>query len=196
MGIGYLKYGILEDFQNKEYSDLQNLDTVVDILKKYEENFESYQDKGLGFYIYGPNGTGKSHLANVLAKHLLEKNKSVYVFNSLYQLTNIIAKSWNDEEVEKVFDEIKNYDLVIIDEFGKLPTAKELAITEVFRFCKYRLTRHKPLILVSNLAPDEIKNIFGESFHSILKAFLVRLLINGPDYRNKIGSENLNYFGE
>ena len=100
---------------NSQYSPRQNIKKIVDISKKFIENFDSPLEKNLMFI--GQTGLGKTFLSNCIAKELLDKGKTVLYQTAPVMLDGIIQEKFNNN-VENTMNHILNVDLLIIDDLG------------------------------------------------------------------------------
>ncbi len=85
---------------------------MKDIINKVNNNQPT---KGL--YIHGAHGIGKTYLLAYLAKELAKTKKKI-IFAYFPDLVRKIKNSINNNKLEAVMDELKDVDILIIDDFG------------------------------------------------------------------------------
>lgn len=89
------------------------------IVKSYAEKNREMLDKGYGFYVYGDNGCGKTHLIACLCNYLTENGQRC-IFTNFTNIANDIRKSYNTEyPTDCVVDKYSNIPFLFLDDFGK-----------------------------------------------------------------------------
>lgn len=74
--------------------------------------------------LYGPVGTGKSHLATAIGVEACNKGKRVRFFRTA-ALVNLLTDAKVQGELRRLFKQIEKTDLLICDEWGYIPFEKE-----------------------------------------------------------------------
>lgn len=189
----YDKFKRLSDINNRSYIkrdpvSFDETDTsdprfkaVYDRCKKYCAVAEKVIEKGIGVYLWGDKGTGKTHLSLCMAFELLN-NYSVY-FTTLKEI-------FADDHRESY----KDADFLIIDDIGT-EALKDWTQEVLYEIVNERYIQHKPTIYTSNYTLRELST----------KGFAVRTLdrinestesirVEGQNYRVKIKSEREKLF--
>lgn len=108
---------------------------------------ELYKPQGIGLYIYGGVGTGKtfyaSCIANEVARVYGEKIKAL----SINKILNDIFSTKNPSEYIK---ELMSADLLVIDDLGT-ERKTDYGLEQVFTVIDERYKTQKPLIITSNV---------------------------------------------
>lgn len=111
------------NFQIKIYQQVNSLERASVALrdsKAFVQNFEKFDEKGLGLYIYSDaRGSGKTRLASSIANELMKKDVRVR-YESANKILSEIQKAWSDTGVSENAI-LKNYiepRVLIIDDFG------------------------------------------------------------------------------
>lgn len=154
------------DFDNAHLSKVSfGKDQMEDILKWYKNPKD--------FLVISANpGIGKTYFCIALWKALEEKKERV-LFNFerdfFLNLRKIIADNWDYEiEIEKIAE----MPFLILDDLGSnrhenaTPFQKEVW----FSLVDQRVMNRLPTVITTNLTFNEIKDIYGERFHSRLTA--------------------------
>lgn len=118
---------------------------MVDIAYKKAKEFAKNPTGWL--YIHGESGTGKSHLAASIANHLARHQWNV-VYRSMPAMLDIIRDSMHQGQVDTLFQEIADADLVIFDDVGADGTPTEWAEARIFRLINDRIDM--PTVFTSN----------------------------------------------
>jgi hypothetical protein len=163
-GEEYLRLSAGEVFQNIVLSDVDRR-----LLEWYVNNFDLVRERGLGLYIWGNVGVGKTALAVVLVKEYarwcLSDEHYVWDFGAYYfDLSTFYGRR---REMEVWWDA----DIFVLDEFGRDiigDDVRDFLLRDVERFIRYRVGRRLPTLLVSNVCPGDIRSRYSEGLASIL----------------------------
>ena len=197
----YLYCGIKTSWHTKSLGDFVNDDEALSAVKKYLRNSKDNAFNGLGLYLWGSNGTGKSHLMNTSFKELIDKGHKVRVY-SMDEIVDKFTSSWYSDEDKKELDNVlRNIDFLGIDEFGKnvdkdgnpiyLPDLVKRVMESVIRF---RVQMNRPIWFASNTDPKYVKNVFSEDIASLLREAVVPICVRGDDFRKEIQRRNKRKF--
>jgi len=183
--------GILTKWHSKTLSEYDNDTVALKKVKDYIDNFKEFKDDGVGLFLYGFNGTGKSHLLNCAFKQLLHKRQKVQII-SFYDLITNFVDGWYDTDKRAVLNSYKNADFLAIEEIGKEFQSKnsELALTVFDNILRYRIQMLKPTWFTSNKKPNDIASLYSEDVASMLREGTIAVNVIGDDYRTKIHQEN------
>lgn len=197
----YLYCGIKSAWHDKTLRDFTNDAEALEQVKKYLKNSDKVAKDGLGIYLWGSNGTGKSHLMNCSFKELVEKRHKVRIY-SMDEIVDKFTSSWYSDEDKKELDNVlRNIDFLGIDEFGKnvdkdgnpiyLPDLVKRVMESVIRF---RVQMQRPIWFASNTDPKFVKDVFSEDIASLLREAVVPICVRGDDYRRVIQKKNKERF--
>lgn len=197
----YLYCGIKTGWHSKTFKDFTNDTEALLAVKKYLRNFSEAITFGTGLYLWGSNGTGKSHLMNCSFKELISKNQKVRIY-SMDEIVDKFTSSWYSDEDKKELDNVlRNIDFLGIDEFGKnvdkdgnpvyLPDLVKRVMESVIRF---RVQMNKPIWFASNTDPKFVKDVFSEDIASLLREAVIPICVRGDDFRREIQRRNKSKF--
>lgn len=197
----YLYCGIKTGWHEKSLSDFKNDDEALSQVKKYLKKSKIVAREGLGIYLWGSNGTGKSHLMNCSFKKLIDDHHKVRIY-SMDEIVDKFTSSWYSDEDKKELDNVlRNIDFLGIDEFGKnvdkdgnpiyLPELVKRVMESVIRF---RVQMKKPIWFASNTDPKYVKDVFSEDIASLLREAVVPICVRGDDFRREIQRRNKRKF--
>ena len=197
----YLYCGIKSGWHEKTFDDFTNDVEALAIVKKYLKYSKEATNKGIGLYLWGSNGTGKSHLMNCSFKELVTKGNKVRLY-SMDEIVDKFTSSWySDEDKKELNNVLLNIDFLGIDEFGKnvdkdgnpvyLPDLVKRVMESVIRF---RVQMNKPIWFASNTDPKFVKDVFSEDIASLLREAVVPVCVRGEDYRKRIQRKNKSRF--
>lgn len=135
--------------------DLKN-EKLSSAMKRYVYKFADYRESGKGLLLYGPVGTGKTYYAACIANALIDEGYRAYMTN-FARLTNKLQGMF--EGKQEFIDSLNDYDLLVIDDLGIERKSESGYMQEiVFNIVDSRYRAGLPMIITTNLLPDEIKN--------------------------------------
>ena len=120
----------------------------------YVEQWQTMRSENLGLLLWGGVGTGKSFLAGCIANALLEQEVPVRM-TSFARILNELNSSFSGRN--EVVDKPCHYPLLIIDDFG-MERGTDYALEQIYNIVDSRYRSRKPLIVTTNLTPDEIRH--------------------------------------
>jgi len=152
----------------------------------------SFVDKKETLILYGPVGTGKTHLANAIGVEACQRKKRVQFFRTA-ALVNQLLDAKANGELKKFMRRLEKLDLLICDEWGYIPFDREGAqlLFQVISDCYER----KSLIITTNLEFSKWNGIFYDE--KLTSAIIDRvihhshlLIFTGSSYRLKNSTIN------
>lgn len=193
----YLHCGIKTCWHEKSLDDFTNDPDALLQVKKYIKRCKEFRQKGVGLYLWGSNGTGKTTLMNCAFKEFIEKRYKVRIF-IMDEIVDKFTSSWySDEEKQELNNILRNIDFLGIDEMGKnvdkdgkpvyLPDLVKRIMESVIRF---RVQMNKPIWFASNTDPKFVKDVFSEDVASLLREAVIPVCVRGGDFRKEIQRMN------
>jgi DNA replication protein DnaC len=154
------------------------------------------REEGMGLYLYGHTGVGKTHLAQGVALHAITNNT----------LSGIFVTA--DRYIEMVYDEMRNdgdlpepysdpfllkymrrtFDILVLDGLGSERATTEFARNALISLVDNRYEERLITIVTSVLPPNELSRVYGKRLMSILQESCYLINVEGPDYRKVISS--------
>ena len=123
--------------------------------KQFVRHWDEFKKDSMGLLLWGPVGTGKSFIAGCIANALLDKGVPVIMTNFarlLNKLTDMYAGDRN-----AYIDSFNSFPLLIIDDLG-VERNSESAREQVFSVIDSRYRSQLPLIVTTNLTPEQMRN--------------------------------------
>ena len=106
----YLYCGIKSGWHEKSLKDFTNDDEALVAVGKYLKNSRDVAKRGIGLYLWGSNGTGKSHLMNCAFKELISRGHKVRIY-SMDEIVDKFTSSWySDEDKKDLNNVLRNID--------------------------------------------------------------------------------------
>ncbi len=161
-----------------------SLDAMKIALKTCRGFVDTFSTEFHNIYLYGDTGVGKTFLSHCVAKELMEQSRSVIYLTS-DQLFKIFSKNvfgGRDEKEEEAYQYIYDCDLLIIDDLGT-ESPNSFTISQLFVCLNERILRKKSTMISTNLALEDIKNIYSERIFSRISSDYIILRLTGDDIR-------------
>ena len=170
-------------------SPLENATKAVETAKDFIRKF-SYDYQNI--LLCGNTGTGKTFLANCIAREILENSYSVLYFSSA-QLFEQLGKATFAKGSDKNFSihsDIAECDLLVIDDLGTELT-NSFVSTSLFTCLNERHLRKKATIISTNLSLADIKDKYSERISSRISLNYQIIKLFGNDIRIKKRLSNI-----
>ena len=185
-----LSHLTFEDFEargNKNAKFMTPQDTnSLQAAKESAEDFARTQKGWL--LIEGGYGCGKTHLAAAIANFAVN-NGTPTLFITVPDLLDTLRFAFSDPETtfEARFEEVRNADLLILDDFGT-QNATGWAQEKLFQIMNYRYINKLPTVITTNLMLDEIESRIRSRLQD--EEFVHHVRIIAPDYRRPTETSN------
>ena len=127
----------------------------MEMAKRFVQHWDEFKKDSMGLLLWGPVGTGKSFIAGCIANALLDQGVPVMMTNFarlLNRLTDMYAGDRN-----AYIDSFNSFPLLIIDDLG-VERNSEFAREQVFSVIDSRYRSQLPLIVTTNLTPEQMRN--------------------------------------
>lgn len=166
---------------------------AVERCKKYCENWEQVKAKGMGIYLYGSIGIGKTMLTACIGNRLLEQRVAV-LFTSFLEIAKVLKDKYSRNESELGFmKNLEQVDLLILDDIGtevivKSTKEKSWLQEKIYEIINARYVQKKSTIFSSNESLQELQTKCGmqeKTVDRIAEMSTVRLELKGTSYRIK-----------
>ncbi len=165
----------------------------VGTTRYYAESLERAHNSALQFaqkqagwlLLEGGYGCGKTHLAAAIANFAVGIGVPT-LFITVPDLLDLLRFAYGDpeESFENRFDQIRNANLLILDDFGT-QNATPWAQEKLFQIINFRYINKLPLVITTNLPLDDIDERIASRLQD--PELVSRVRIEAPDYRNPIG---------
>ena len=174
-------FDVIKTFNGYNFDDIQ-IPPSIDL---EELKTAGFIDKKENLILYGPVGTGKTHLATAVGVEACRQGKRVKFFRTA-ALVNRLTDAKAEGELKRFFKQLTKCDLLICDEWGYIPFEKEGSqlLFQVIAECYEK----RSVIITTNLEFSKWNGIFyDEKMTSAIIDRLIHhshlLVFTGPSYR-------------
>lgn len=171
-----------------ENDDRKNV-KVSNAVVRYTQKWKEMHDKNMGILFYGEVGRGKTFYAGCIANRLLEQGTQVIMTN-MSSLITAMSKDFEKDKA-KILEKISSVPLLVLDDLGVERDTPYIA-EKLQEIIDTRYRSKKPLIVTTNLTPDELKNpvdIRYKRMYDRLLEMCYPILVSG-DSRRKEQAKN------
>lgn len=187
-----------ERYQSKTFNDIEmtsnSFITAYNRCKKYCEVSSEVYEKGLGIYLWGDSGTGKTLLTSCMANELMEKEYTV-LFTNFFEILKAIRGTYNSKSSEtddSIINNIADVDFLFIDDLGTESLSKNdgdnFTQDKIFEIINKRYNKKKPTIFSSNYPIRDLvasRNFMDKTVDRINEMSSAVIEIKGESYRTK-----------
>lgn len=182
-----------ESFRLDYYSDrpdangsvpLNRMTKIYNYCRDYADTF-SLSSKGI--LMRGATGLGKTHLSLAIANELIRKGFSVVYVSAPDILSKLEREHFTyqyDDEAD-TFGKLCRCDLLIIDDLGT-EFITPFSTATVYNLFNSRILADKPVILNTNLTPEELVGCYSQRFLSRVMGSCDILEFIGKDVRPRL----------
>ena len=156
----------------------------VEVVKEYIRTFSEYRRRGLGLFLWGANGTGKTMLGSIVLKEALGQGYRGF-FTSFADLLSRRMIGFSDKDYTVWYtSQVKNAELLLLDDPGKEHRANVSFVDSVLDdLVRYRINMLLPTIITTNVSPQRVESIYGDSVASLLNETMNQHHVRGTDFR-------------
>ncbi len=167
-------------------------------LSDFPVTIESKIDSESGYFIYGPVGVGKTHLAiSIMADRIIKNSMNAYLigdcvrgiydarFIPVTTLLNRIKSSFSPDSIETegdIIERVSGSALLVIDDIGA-EKVTEWTLQTLYTIVDIRSREKKPMIVTSNLPLDAIAEKLSDRIASRIIGLCKPLELSGADKR-------------
>jgi DNA replication protein DnaC len=189
----YLASNIGEQYMRLDWTEYSGDLDAKGLIDQYIGVWPTARSNGMGVTLWGPVGVGKTFAATHIAKSLLRKGQKVW-FTHFKEIVDDSLKLTGQAALDYQ-TKLMNVSCLVVDELYWLSSQsdqrKNLFGEFLEQVVRYRTNRNLPIILTSNLAPDEFESTYPRVF-SLLEAKQWVIEMQGLDYRRTAANlENL-----
>jgi len=150
---GNLSFYTFANFKADKYE--KQLDLISKVLKN--------QNQRKGLFLYGPPGSGKTHLVCAITNKIITENLGSVKFIQTIDLLLEIKRAFNSQEITEL-DIIEKYTsatYLVLDDIG-VEKRSDWTFTVFYKIINDRYISNLPTIITSNCSLDDLDKHFDE----------------------------------
>ena len=180
--------GVPKRFTDKQIEDFNTYNKKS--LRSIKKFMESYVENNKGICLMGSNGVGKSYLSCIILREAYRHRYSCRrvtfsAYISAYTESWRVAKSDISIVEQDLLDKYKGVEFLVLEEIGKEIDSK-IAKPILEDLLRYREENGLCTIICTNLTPDTLKDLYGESVCSLINGNMTVIIIDGEDRRMEV----------
>lgn len=189
--------GLEGRFQETSFDDFeataQSQQKVLQACREYAANVEF--DGGVGLWLIGPPGTGKTHLGSAMVRHVIEQRDRAAAIYSGREIIRMLRATWGNKDRTRDWDgraatedqligDLGHMGLLVIDEIG-VGFGSDSEHVQLFDVIDLRYKHRRPTVLLSNLPAKGLKEAMGDRAYDRLREGAQVLACNWESHRSK-----------
>ena len=162
LSILYSHAGIGLNYQRLDWDDVALSQEQLAPIHNYINDTDRYVHRGVGLILSGPIGTGKTLIANLVLKALVKKDYDCY-FTTFARPSSHSPQPGAVSRTRSGFAERFMHSKVLcLDDLGReFRSSNKLPATTFDHILRTRVQNCRPVILTTNLTPNEIRSGYG-----------------------------------
>lgn len=183
----YAAAGIGTTYMRLDWGDYQGSEGILTGLAKYETNRAEFVRRGMGIYLSGDVGTGKTMLANLVLKDMIKTGYSCFA-TTFAQTIDAYTSTWGDRDEKAWFQrKFLGSQMLLLDDVGKELRNTKLALAESTfdSILRQRVTNGRPTFITTNLDASDLAEGYGAGILSLIREQSLEEVVTGEDYRPK-----------
>ena len=176
-----LRLGLQRRYLDSDFDNLHDpkpSPQVIDACRIFAQTLKTEKKPtGKGIYLWGPNGTGKTHLAVAITRHYGHA-----LFVNTLALFDAIKVCYTTGEPCDIYEACKYAELLILDDLGsERPT--DWVQERLYALLSARWDEMLSTVVTSNCDPRNLSVIIGQRSAARVLGSCLTILVDGPDHR-------------
>ena len=157
--------------------------SIAKVICKIDESLFNQRDVN-PLFLYGGVGLGKTHLAQAIAWHIKENDKSSkVVYISAERFMYQFVKSLRSQNILDFKEQFRSIDILIIDDLQFI-SGKDGTQEELFNTLNNLIENNKKIILVCDKSPGDLNDISAKLKSKIASGFIADFKC--PNYETRL----------
>jgi DNA replication protein DnaC len=132
----------------------------IRVIRRYVQTIDANIDAGKGLWLVGDVGTGKTTLAMLISRAVLQAGRSVAIY-SLPRLLNLIREAIDSDDGKlDLLDRLAAVDLLHIDDLGA-EHQTDWVLEQLYSIVNARYESRRAILATTNLTPEKLAEQIG-----------------------------------
>lgn len=185
----YCNSGIGLGYQRLDWDDWVGDPEILKLIRAVYVG-QDYVGSGMGLYLWGEMGTGKTMLATLVLKEMVKRGLRCYSI-TIDGLIDEFTKGWASDEDKRWYEhKIKFSDVLLLDDLGKEGNRGSLPQSTFNNLLRARVQGGRPTLITSNIEPDKLGRIYGGSSLELLYESSMDEHFTGTSVRKYVHERN------
>lgn len=183
--------GIPKRYWHVTFAEVPKAAPYREDLRKYVHDLPEMLRQGIGLYLYSTaNGTGKTALAAIVAKHALRIKRSAY-FISAGLLQDAVIRGEMVNEDTTVLEHVRQVSLLVIDDLGKEFDGRSgFSASLLEGIARKRVQDMRATIYTSNITPGNLQARYSTDLVEVVREAALTVHVvdesqGGVDWRTR-----------
>lgn len=181
----YLAAGIGLTYQRLDWDDYAGPTGALDGVTKYLDRRQDFLRRGMGLYLLGSYGTGKTMIANLVLKELVKDGLTCFA-TTFSQTVEMFTAGWSDKADKNYFQQkFINSQVLLLDDVGKELRGTRLALAETTfdAILRQRVQAGRATMITTNMNRAELEDGYGAAILSLILEKSLIQSFDGDDFR-------------
>jgi len=157
------------------------MSSVLNVAREYADGFRARNASN--FILIGQSGLGKTFLSQCIANSVQEKGFTVCSMTA-FRLSSLLKDEYLGTSEKSYEEMLLLSDLLVIDDLGSEPIRKNINVESLFSILNERSVSKRPVVIVTNLMPVQLRDRYGERITSrLFSENAVSIRLYGRDVR-------------
>lgn len=178
-------------FKEKRLHDLKDNKGLLWICQKYCDNWFEMKNKWWWLYLWWNVGAWKTHAATAICNELIERYFVKVMFVNIGEIASRVKNTFDNKsnkEDSQLFEEIKNVELLVIDDIGVEKQSDWLA-EQMFLIINHRYEKRMPVIITSNQSLEDLSKMHRPQICSRMQEMCKIIQFKWDDRRKNLRPE-------
>lgn len=157
------------------------------VCSAFVRHWATQRAKGGSLVFCGKPGTGKTYLACAIGNEVMGEHMGTVIYGTVPEVVGLVRESFRDgskRSEQQVLRDMQEPDLLILDEIGA-QSGTDYELRTLFAIINGRYQAGRPMILISNLTPEQMEKTLGERVMDRFRECASIVPFNWASYRGR-----------